>query len=77
MASLVLSTFPNPKFVLASVIFVAFVPPFAIAKSPVIFAAVPVTLPIKLVAVIGPAAKPPSLALLTIVLPTLIVDAFK
>ena len=77
LASLVLSTLPNPKFVLASFIFVAFVPPFAIAKSPVIFAAVPVTLPMKLVAVIAPAAKLPSLALLTIVLPTLIVDAFK
>ena len=75
--SLVLSTFPNPKLVLASVIFVAFVPPFIIGNRPVIFAAVPVTLPIKLVAVIAPAAKLPSLALLTNVLPTLSVDGFK
>ena len=75
LASLVLSTLPNPKFVLASFIFVAFVPPFAIATTPVIFEEVPVTLPMKLVAVIGPAEKPPSLERLTNVFPTFRVDA--
>ena len=75
LTSLVLSTLPNPKFVLASFIFVAFVPPFAIATTPVIFEEVPVTLPMKFVAVIGPAEKPPSLERLTNVFPTFRVDA--
>jgi hypothetical protein len=47
LASLVLSMFPNPKFVLAFVLVDPPVPPFATATIPDTFVALPVTVPVK------------------------------
>ena len=48
LASLVLSMFPNPKFVLALVLVDPPVPPFATATIPETLVALPVTVPVKL-----------------------------
>ena len=87
VASLVLSTSPSPKLVLAFVLFEAPVPPFATATTPETLVAFPVTVPVKfpvifpitspvwvpiVLALIFPAEKLPLPSRLTIVLAKLV-----
>ena len=71
LASLVLSIFPIPKFVLALVATLAPVPPLAIATIPETFVAFPVTVPVKLPVILPvtlPVTLPIKLALIELAL---------